>query len=193
MKAYGEVDIFIHNFLIWALAGGEWSSSCSCRFTPGENAPSIHWTGGWVGPRIGLNDLEKRQFLTLQGLELRTLSRPVRGSLLYRLCYASFSVGLVTSRILSTPHSHTPQRWHPFWMYEYSPTSVFVFLVCTFQCFSQLDSIVTDLLGALLGGCPGGRVLVYSPRNSTVDVFSSCPRVGLWYTTHAQVISQNRV
>jgi hypothetical protein len=26
---------------------------------PGERAPGTHWTGGWVGPRTGLDELEK--------------------------------------------------------------------------------------------------------------------------------------
>jgi hypothetical protein len=39
-------------------------------FTPGERAPSTHWTGGWVNLRAGLDDVEKRKFLTLLGLEL---------------------------------------------------------------------------------------------------------------------------
>jgi hypothetical protein len=43
-----------------ALVGGEWSASRPGRFTPGEIAPSTHWTGGWVGPRAGLDDVEKR-------------------------------------------------------------------------------------------------------------------------------------
>jgi hypothetical protein len=29
------------------------------RFTPGERTPGTHWTGGWVGPRTGL-DTEDR-------------------------------------------------------------------------------------------------------------------------------------
>jgi hypothetical protein len=29
--------------------------------------------GGWVDPRSGVDDVEKRKFLTLSGLELRTL------------------------------------------------------------------------------------------------------------------------
>jgi hypothetical protein len=37
-----------------ALAGGEWSDSRPCRFTPGE---------GWVDPRAGLDDMEKWKFL----------------------------------------------------------------------------------------------------------------------------------
>jgi hypothetical protein len=37
-----------------------------------------HWIGGWVDPRTGLDDVEKRKFLTLLGLELRSLGRPAR-------------------------------------------------------------------------------------------------------------------
>jgi hypothetical protein len=70
-----------------ALAGGEWSASCPCRFTPGERAPGAHWIGGWVDHRAGMDDMEKRKFLTLSGLELRPLSRPARSQSLYRLSY----------------------------------------------------------------------------------------------------------
>jgi hypothetical protein len=41
-----------------------------------------------VGPRACLEDVEKRRFLTLPGLELRTLGRPARSQSLYRLRYA---------------------------------------------------------------------------------------------------------
>jgi hypothetical protein len=40
-----------------------------------------------VHRRAGLDDLEKRKFLTLSGLELQPLRRPVRGQSLYRLHY----------------------------------------------------------------------------------------------------------
>jgi hypothetical protein len=40
-----------------------------------------------VGSRTGRDDVEKRKFLTLPGLELRPLGRPVRIQSLYRLCY----------------------------------------------------------------------------------------------------------
>jgi hypothetical protein len=76
MKAYGRVDVQIHIFLISALAVGEWSPSRPGRFTPEEMDPSIHWIGGWVDPRAGLDDVEKRKFLTLSGLELRPLTIP---------------------------------------------------------------------------------------------------------------------
>jgi hypothetical protein len=85
MKDYGGVDVYIHVILTSAVVGGEWSASHPGRFTPGT-----HWTGGWVGPRTGLNDVEKRKFLTLPGLELRPLCRPVRRQSLYRLSYPGF-------------------------------------------------------------------------------------------------------
>jgi hypothetical protein len=64
-----------HVFLNSALDGGEWSASRPDRFTPGEIAPGTHWIGGWVGPRAGLDDMEKWKFLTLPGLELWSLDR----------------------------------------------------------------------------------------------------------------------
>jgi hypothetical protein len=56
-------------------------------FIPGERAPGTHWTGGRVDPRAGPDDVEKRKFLTLPGLELRPLGRPARSQSLYRLRY----------------------------------------------------------------------------------------------------------
>jgi hypothetical protein len=92
MKAYGRVDLSIHFFLTSALAGGEWSASRPCRFTPGERAPGIHWIGGWVGPRAGLDDVKNRKFLTLPGLELRPFGHPSRSQSLYRLHYRGSSL-----------------------------------------------------------------------------------------------------
>jgi hypothetical protein len=74
-------------FLTSALVRGEWSASRLSRFTPVERAPGTHWMGGWVGPRAGLDDVEKKQFLTLPGLELRSLGRPARSQSLHRLSY----------------------------------------------------------------------------------------------------------
>jgi hypothetical protein len=54
MKTYEGVNVQIHVFLTSALVGGEWSASRLGRFTPGT-----HWTRGWVGPRAGLDDMEK--------------------------------------------------------------------------------------------------------------------------------------
>jgi hypothetical protein len=65
----GRVDIQIHIFLTSALVEREWSASRPGRFTPGEIALGTHCIGGWVDPRAGLDDVEKRIFLTLPGLE----------------------------------------------------------------------------------------------------------------------------
>jgi hypothetical protein len=74
MKAYVEVHIWIHVFLTSALGGRECSASRTCRYTPEERAPDIHWIGGCVNLRTGLDDMEKLKFLTLPELELRPLS-----------------------------------------------------------------------------------------------------------------------
>jgi hypothetical protein len=87
MKANAGVDAQIYLFLTLALPGGEWSASRPGRFSPGERAPDTHLIEGWVGPRAGLDDVEKRKFLTLPGLELRPLNRPTRSQSLYRLRY----------------------------------------------------------------------------------------------------------
>jgi hypothetical protein len=72
-------------FLTSALAGGEWLAPG--RFTPEERAPDTHWIGGWVGPRAGLDDVDKRRFFTRSGIELRPLGLPARSQSLHRLGY----------------------------------------------------------------------------------------------------------
>jgi hypothetical protein len=71
MKACGAVVVQIHISLTPALVGGEWSAS-----RPGCFTPSTRCIGGWVDPGAGLDDVENREFLTLPGLELRSLSCP---------------------------------------------------------------------------------------------------------------------
>jgi hypothetical protein len=83
MKAHGGVDLWIHVFLTSALIGGEWSALSTGCFTTGDRAPGTNW----VGPRSGLDDVEKRTFLTLPGLELQPLCRLARSQSLYRLSY----------------------------------------------------------------------------------------------------------
>jgi hypothetical protein len=53
----------------------QWSASHPDSFTSGERAPGTHWIRGWVGPRSGLDNTEKRTFSTLLGHELRPSSK----------------------------------------------------------------------------------------------------------------------
>jgi hypothetical protein len=69
---------WIYRSTFSALPRGEWSASRPGRFTTGERSAGTHWICGWLEPRAGLDDVEKRKFLTLPGLELRPLGRPAR-------------------------------------------------------------------------------------------------------------------
>jgi hypothetical protein len=55
-------------------------------YPPGERAPGTHWIGGYVDPRTGLGNMEKRKFLPLPGLKLWPLGHPAHSQLLYQLC-----------------------------------------------------------------------------------------------------------
>jgi hypothetical protein len=54
---------------------------------PGERAPGTNGIGDEVDPRAGLDAMDKWKFLTIPGLELRSLGSPVRSQSLYRLRY----------------------------------------------------------------------------------------------------------
>jgi hypothetical protein len=51
------------------------SASRPDHLIPVERAPGTHWIGGRVGPRTGLNVVEKRNVLPLPGIQPR-LSSP---------------------------------------------------------------------------------------------------------------------
>jgi hypothetical protein len=57
------------------------------RFTPGERTPGTHWTGGWVGPRAGL-DTEARGHILFLCRKWKP-GRPLCSQTLYRLSYPS--------------------------------------------------------------------------------------------------------
>jgi hypothetical protein len=60
----GRGYIAPYSFLTSALDGGEWSASRPGHaFTPGEKTPGTHWTGGWVGPRAGLDTEDRGKIL----------------------------------------------------------------------------------------------------------------------------------
>jgi hypothetical protein len=60
----GESRYSSYSFTTSALDGGEWSASRPGRvFTPGERTPGTHCTGGWVGPRAGLDTEDRGKIL----------------------------------------------------------------------------------------------------------------------------------
>jgi hypothetical protein len=59
---------------------------------PRVKSPGTYWIISCVSPRVGLDDMEKRKFLTLPGLELRP---PVPTQSLYQLNYS----GVILTRI----------------------------------------------------------------------------------------------
>jgi hypothetical protein len=60
----GEEVYSSYSFTTSALDGGEWSASRPGRaLTPGEKTTGTHWTGGWVGPRAGLDTEDRGKIL----------------------------------------------------------------------------------------------------------------------------------
>jgi hypothetical protein len=53
------VDVQIHVILTLAQVGGERSASRPGSLTTGERSPDTHGIEGWMGPRAGLDDVEK--------------------------------------------------------------------------------------------------------------------------------------
>jgi hypothetical protein len=53
----------------------------SIALLPGKSDPGTHWIGGWVGPRVGLEVVEKGKNLTTAGI--RNLDRSARSPSLY--------------------------------------------------------------------------------------------------------------
>jgi hypothetical protein len=84
----GGMHVF-HVFLTSALVGGERSPSRPGRFISGGKSRGTPWIGGWMGLRIGLDDVEKRKIFPLPGLELQPLSRLGGNQSLYLLRYPS--------------------------------------------------------------------------------------------------------
>jgi hypothetical protein len=60
-ETFGYTLAWFHVLLTSALDGGEWWASRTGRFTPRERAAGIHWIGGWVGSRAGMDTMTKRK------------------------------------------------------------------------------------------------------------------------------------
>jgi hypothetical protein len=44
--------------------GGEWSASRLGRFITRERALGTHWTGGWMGSKVGLDMVLKKKMFS---------------------------------------------------------------------------------------------------------------------------------
>jgi hypothetical protein len=75
-------------FMSLALDRDDVSASRAYSFTTRERTPGIHWIGGWVDPRVGLDVLVKRKILHCRELNLGHLTHSPS---LYRLRYADSS------------------------------------------------------------------------------------------------------
>jgi hypothetical protein len=77
MKKYEGMDVYVKVFLTSALVGRERSASRPSHFSSGEKNHRYPLDRRlWMGLKAGLEDVQKVQFLTLPGLELRLLDRP---------------------------------------------------------------------------------------------------------------------
>jgi hypothetical protein len=85
MKAYGEVDVYIHVFLTSVLVVGEWSTSRSNRLYAWGKSRLCPLGRRLGGPGTDLDEV--KNILTLLGLELPPLGRLVRSQSLYRVRY----------------------------------------------------------------------------------------------------------
>ena len=82
----GWVDVWLYSSMTTALEEGEWSAARPGPLYPRER-PGTHFTGGWVGPRAGLDG---RKISSPPGLDPGP-SSPVAQSL-YRLSYRAHSI-----------------------------------------------------------------------------------------------------
>jgi hypothetical protein len=106
----------------------KWKGSASIS---GERAPSTHWKGGWVGPRTSLDDVEKRKFLTLPGLELRPLQCPACSKSLYQLQFQWFHKSLSFRPVLS---QFSPVQTVTFYLSNVFPLLTCVKNICFVMC-----------------------------------------------------------
>jgi hypothetical protein len=91
MKAYGGVDVYkySHRFVTPALVS-EWSDSRPTALLPRKDPRYPLDMRLGVTQETCLDYVEKREFLPIPGLELRSLGLPARSQLLYRLRYPNF-------------------------------------------------------------------------------------------------------
>jgi hypothetical protein len=98
-----------------------------------------------VDPRAGLDDVEKRNFLTLPGLELRPLGRPARSQSLYRLRHpgSRFYHVICLIMLVNTFHLISYVSHCPFRILCSARILLFVFHVLTMSHIMSCGRIVS--------------------------------------------------
>jgi hypothetical protein len=76
MKRFGEFR-YTYTILNIGTNGGEWSDSRAGRFTSGKIAPGSYCIGRWVGPRAGLDAINKRKSLSPAEKQKPSVVQPV--------------------------------------------------------------------------------------------------------------------
>jgi hypothetical protein len=105
----------------------------SSALPPGKGPPGTDWIGGRLDPRAGLDDMEKRKFLILPGLEFRPVDHSARSQSLHWMRYrdswhgkytvvyliqspVSYSKGVCDSAIIDAVST----RWNRIWNWTHN-------------------------------------------------------------------------
>jgi hypothetical protein len=143
MKVYGGSGCIDPHFLDFG-SSWRWVVSFTPRalYPPGESTPGTLWIWGWVGPRAGLDDREKRKILPPPGLEPRPLGRPARSQSLSRL-----SGNYVEEKILPLPGIKPRSCFTNIQMLGQTKD---VITSSFFRVTAPLEGAVTDSYGAIV-------------------------------------------
>jgi hypothetical protein len=116
-----------YSLLTSALDGVSGQRHAAAALCPGERTPGTHCTGGWLGPRAGLDtEIREKNPLPLSGIEPRSPGRPVRCQTLYWLSYPGSTLSY---RLL--------YLWNRFHSRHYKWKFTFLNLPKPFQSTSQ--------------------------------------------------------
>jgi hypothetical protein len=109
VKAYRGVNVYVHVVLTSNTSWRCWSALLPGPGTHGERAPGTHWIGGWVGPRAGLEAVEKRTFLVLRDSNsdcsaFHPVAKACCICIIKKCCRERSTHALLNQCVMITPH-----------------------------------------------------------------------------------------